>query len=88
MHVLNWIFRKNEENLQMLFDSCRMEDGKISVKLFLEVRSPYDIRQSFKNGYYIYIFFILWFTLFPIKELLKSGIQSSDPRHSALKMQK
>ena len=54
---MNWIFRKNEENLQMLFDTCRMEDGKISVKLFLEVCS---ILYKAKLKTYV-VFFILWF---------------------------
>ena len=37
LEVLKLLYCRSEEYIQMLYDVCRTEDGKISIKSFLEV---------------------------------------------------
>ncbi len=62
------IFFSNEEHVQMIFDICRTEDGKISVKLFLEVhKCLLSQLLTFSKKMYA-------------QELQRFGIYPTDPR--------
>ena len=43
---MNETFFSVDEGVEMLFDICRTEDGKISVKLFLEELNKFGIRED------------------------------------------